>query len=322
MTTCEGLDGLSAPDNEQLPPLPPSEISEKEEDDEEEARAVSDLPFWYPTLCGKPIFDGNPEALGWACDQIGRSCAFIGSGAFLGPALLELARMHLGCDPDDDSPCEGRVYGWIRPSSLLTTYTVVVGICSAAFLPFLGALTDYTRHRRLLGRCFAASFTLLLFPQIFLSESTFLFVAILQIGVAFTGWAETMVAFAYLPELTKSEQVLNSYTKKFTIISFSTMVIYLLGTYAVGKWMGISDQSVYMSRLGTATAFGIAAVFLSFTWGSLLQKRPPARVLAANHSLYTAGFVQVYNTLKRICRELPVLKWFYLSIAMIEAGFK
>jgi hypothetical protein len=100
------------------------------------------------------------------------------------------------------------------------------------------------------------------------------------------------------------------------------MVIYLLGTYAVGKWMGISDQSVYMSRLGTATAFGIAAVFLSFTWGSLLQKRPPARVLAANHSLYTAGFVQVYNTLKRICRELPVLKWFYLSIAMIEAGFK
>ena len=44
--------------------------------------------------------------------------------------------------------------------------------------------------------------------------------------------------------------------------------------------------------------------------------------LPEGHSLWTAGFIQVYRFSINIYRHLPALKWFYLSIALIDAGVK
>jgi hypothetical protein len=160
------------------------------------------LPRWYPYYRGKPVYHGNGEALGWALDAIGRAVPFIGSGAFLGTALLRLAKQAAGCeiDPPPGSnkvpDCDQRVYG-IRPSSLLTTYTMVVGVLSAVLLPFMGAIVDYTPHRRQIGRCLSVMFCILLFPQIFLTSHTWFPIAIIQIFVAFVGWAQTNVTYAY-----------------------------------------------------------------------------------------------------------------------------
>jgi len=285
------------------------------------------LPFWYPKRCrsGQPIYHGNGEALGWALDSIGRSVAFVGSGAFLGTALIRLAKQAAGCETEADEntgmvpDCEGRAYG-IRPSSLLTTYTIVVGIVSATFLPLLGAIVDYSRHRRLVGRCTSVAFTLLLFPQIFLSSKTWFAVAILQMGVAFTGWAQTMVTYAYLPELTDSEERLNQYNKSFNAASFSSMVVYVLITVGIANYAGFGDDDVAVAQLGTAIAFAVCCVLLSAAWGPLLQKRPAARDLPEGQSLWTAGFIQNYHSIVHVYRELPALKWFYLSVASSEAG--
>lgn len=291
------------------------------------AAAAPALPAWYPKRCctGQPIYHGNAEALGWALDSVGRSAAFIGSGAFLGTALIQLAKESLGCETEADEngnvpDCEGRVYGIFRPSSLLTTYTVVVGVISAALLPLIGAMVDYTSHRRLLGRWMSVFFTVLLFPQIFLSDKTWFAVAVLQIGVAFIGWAQTMVTYAYLPELTSSEERLNQYTQSFTVISFGSMVVYLIVTVGIATVAGFSDDDVDVARLGTGISCGLCAVFLYLAWGPLLQRRPPARLLPPGQSLWTAGFVQVYHTIIRIYRELPALKWFYVFIAFVDAG--
>lgn len=291
------------------------------------------LPRWYPVRCcsssgnnGKPVYHGNPEALGWAMDIVGRSAAFIGSGAFLGTALLRLAKESVGCavEPLDDSgsipACDERLFGILRPSSLLTTYTIVVGMVSAALLPLLGAVVDYTPHRRLIGRCFSVTFCVLLLPQIAIGPETWLAVAILQIGVAFVGWAQSMVTYAYLPELTDSAERLSGYTQSYTVLSFSSMVIYIVVTVGVASAAGFADDTVATARLGMAIAFVISCVFLSAAWGSLMQKRPAARTLSDGQSLWTAGFIQVYRTSIHVYHHLPALKWFYLSIALIDAG--
>lgn len=291
------------------------------------AATLPPLPFWYPKRCksGQPIYHGNREALGFALDSMGRSVAFVGSGAFLGTALIRLAKQAAGCATEADAntgvvpDCEGRAYG-IRPSSLLTTYTIVVGIVSAALLPLLGAIVDYTRHRRLVGRCTSVAFTLLLFPQIFLSSKTWFAVAILQMGVAFTGWAQTMVTYAYLPELTDSEERLNMYNRSFNAISYSSMVAYLLVTVGIANYAGFGDDNVAVAQLGTAISFAVCCVLLYAAWGPLLQKRPPSRDLPDGQSLWTAGFIQNCHSIVRIYRDLPALKFFYLYISFTEPG--
>ena len=283
------------------------------------------LPRWYPHLRGgRPIFYGNSEALGWLLDSSGRAVAFIGAGAFLGAALIRLAKQEVGC-PVDPPPgsnqvpdCNERVFGILRPSSLLTTYTIIVGLVSAAFLPFMGAVVDYTPHRRLVGRWFSVGVCALQFPQIFVSQSTWLAVALLQIGVAFVGWAQTMVTHAYLPELSNSPQQMSVFTQCFTVCSFGSMVLYLASIVAVSTAMDLGD--IDTARLGLSVSFCFSVVTLYPAWSQLLQKRPALRVLPEHQSLWTAGFVQVWKSSKYIYRNWSALKWFYVYVALAEGA--
>lgn len=282
------------------------------------------LPWWYPyRRKGQPVYHGNKEALGFALDSAGRSVGFIGAAGFLGTALLKLAKEEAGCETEPVSgvipECEGRVYG-IRPSSLLTTYTIVVGVISATLLPFMGAIVDYTANRRLVARSTSVALSIFMFPQIFVNENTWIAVAFLQIAVAFTGWAQTMVSHAYLPELTDMEERLNEYTKSFTIITYTSMVLYLAGVIAIASALGLGD--IGTAQLGIGVGLVIMIIFLSLAWGHLFQKRPPARALPQGQSLWTSGFVQIYHTSQHINRNLPGLRWFYISVAFIDAGIK
>lgn len=289
-------------------------LSTNEESSEPEEHL---LPRCYPRWRGKPLYNGNQEALGWALDAIGRSVSFIGAGAFLSTAVLQLAKQAAGCDLE--GPCNTRVYG-IRPSSLLTTYTIIVGVLSAAFLPLMGAVVDYTDHRLLVGRVTSFSFSVLLFPQIFLNENTWFAVAILLLLTAFIGWAQTMVTYAYLPELTEDEATLTAYTQSFTVVSFSSMVVYLAVVVGIASAVGFMDDSIATAHLGQSIAFCVSSVLLYIAWGRLLRRRPAARALPPGRSLWTAGFVQVFRTSLDIYRHRPALKWFYLSVALIDAA--
>jgi MFS-type transporter involved in bile tolerance (Atg22 family) len=275
------------------------------------------LPCWYPKWRGKPALDGNGEALAFALDSIGRSVALIGAGAFLSTGLLRLAKEAAGCDVDE--VCEKRVHG-IRPSSLLTTYTIVVGLVSAAVLPLIGAIVDFSSYRRLVGRTTSVFFCLLNFPTIFLNSETWFAVAILQIMVAFLGWAQAVVTYAYLPELTDSESQLTKYTRSFTIVNFGSMVIYLAAIVGISEAAGIGSDSVATARLGQAVLFGISSVSLYLAWGCLFQQRPAARVLPEGRSLWTAGFVQIYHTSIHIYKNFHALKWFFISVSLIDSA--
>jgi MFS-type transporter involved in bile tolerance (Atg22 family) len=177
-------------------------------------------PWWYPKFRGKPLYNSNPEALAWAMDSIGRAIQFVGAGAFFATALLRIAKEAAGCatePPPGETlipECDETIYG-IKPSSLLTTYTMIVGVTSATMLPLMGAVIDYTPYRLRVGQVTSFIFCCLIFPQIFLTEDNFFAMAIIQVIVSVVGWAQTAITYAYLPELTDDELLLNDYTKSF-----------------------------------------------------------------------------------------------------------
>jgi len=282
--------------------------------------ASRDLPLCYPKWRGHPFYQGNPEALGWALDGIARSIQFIGAGAFLSTTLLRLAKQAAGCEteaPEGETlpECNETVYG-IKPSSLLTTYTMVVGVVSSAMLPLIGALIDFTRHRLLVGRSVSFLYTILIFPTVFVNDNNWFAIAIMQVVISIVGWIQTSITYAYLPELTEDELLLGHWTKNFTMLQFISQVLYLATVIGTVSVVGRSDDDLLTSQVAMSIAFIINALLLPLVWGFLFDKRKPLHKLPEKRSLWTMGFVQLWNTSKHIAKTYRSLKWFYVSIAL------
>mmetsp|Transcript_6612 Transcript_6612/g.12212 ORF Transcript_6612/g.12212 Transcript_6612/m.12212 type:complete len:516 (-) Transcript_6612:1901-3448(-) len=284
------------------------------------SRQMPCLPTW-------PLYQGNREALGWALDGAARSIQFIGAGAFLSTSLLRMAKEAAGCETEPPpgetviSECNETIYG-IKPSSLLTTYTMVVGVASSAMLPLMGAVIDYTRHRLLVGRIVSFVFTICILPTIFLNESNWFAIAVLQVVISFVGWAQTAVTYAYLPELTDDELLLGEWTKSFTIWQFISMVLFLAAVIGSVSVAGKDGDDLLTSQIAMSVAFAVNAILLPYVWVFLFEKRQPLHQLPEERSLWTIGFVQLYNTSKHIAKNYRSLKWFYISIAFSDAGIQ
>jgi MFS-type transporter involved in bile tolerance (Atg22 family) len=285
------------------------------------------LPPCYPRFRGRPLYNGNKEALGWALDGIGRALQFVGAGAFVGTALIRIAKEAAGCPtepPEGETvipECNEKVYG-IKPSSFLTTYTMIVGVASACMLPLMGAVIDYTPYRLLVGRILSFLFTVLILPTIFLNEDNFFAVAIVQVVLSFTSWAQTALSYSYLPELTTDERLLNEYTKSFTVLSFGSMVVFLGIVIAPLQLAGYGDDDLMATKVAMSIAFCVNAVLLSCSWGLLFGPRKRMHELPSHKSLWTAGFIQLYHTAKNIATNYRALKWFYISVALSEAALQ
>lgn len=184
----------------------------------------------------------------------------------------------------------------------------------------MGSIVDYTPHRRAIGRWMSVLYCLLIVPQIFISDKTWLAVTGLLVVATFVGWAQTLVTYAYLPELTDCEERLTGYTQSFTILNFGAMVLYLGLIVGVSSIAGFYNDAIMTARFALTVAFVVSCVTLYISWFKLLKKRPPARQLAPDQSIWTAGFVQLYHTSIHIYRNYSALKWFYVSISMIDAA--
>jgi MFS-type transporter involved in bile tolerance (Atg22 family) len=217
--------------------------------------------------------------------------------------------------------CEGRVLG-IKPSSILTTYTMIVGISSSAILPLMGAIIDYTPWRLSCGQITSLLFILTSIPQIFLNEQNFRILAIIQLLNSFIGWTQTELAYTYLPELSENEDVLNDYTKSFTVAFFSSSVIYLVVIIGSVTAAGYGDNDLLISRTGIAVAVVINIVLLPLAWKILFKKREQMHELPNNTSIWTAGFIQLYHTTKGIASNFNALKWFFVAIALSDAAIQ
>jgi MFS-type transporter involved in bile tolerance (Atg22 family) len=306
--------------------LKPSETSNVSTvDDDSKSGEHEALCCLFPHCGGKPVYGGNPEALGFAVDTAGRSITLANGGAFFATAILRLATEAAGCetDPPEGSnvvpECQNRVYG-LRPSSYIVLYTVVIGVVTAALMPLIGSLVDYSEKRLTAGRCTAVTFVTFLFPPIFLSSESWFPVTLLMYMAAFSGWTLTTLTYSYLPDVADSPQQLNVYTKSFTVLTFGAMVAMILTVILASTLLGFGDDAVMVARFSSAITVMITGSLLYCSWFQLFRPRPPLRKMPSGQTIWNAGFIQVYNTSLRIYREMPALKWFYLSILFIEAG--
>lgn len=131
---------------------------------------------------------------------------YVMSWIFLSTSFLYLASEEAGCLDEEDKvadDCDGRVYG-MRPPALVANIAVFSQVLSAFLMPFIGAIVDYTSHRRSLGVGVALLMILIQAAQIGTVSATWFAMAILQ-GIAGCLYQmQVLTAYAYLPEVART----------------------------------------------------------------------------------------------------------------------
>ncbi|KAK1736542.1 autophagy-related protein 22 family protein [Skeletonema marinoi] len=272
-----------------------------------------------PLFLHKPPYGDHLEARGWAFDAIGRSLSFIGNAVFVGTAVVHQAKINAGCLPEDVE-CTGVTQYGIRPSSFLALYNVIVGLASSALLPLLGAIVDHTSSRLFVARISAISYCILLFPMIFISQATWFAVAVLLIITALIGWIHTGMTFAYLPEMSDDKKTLERLNTSFTVIQFTTNVVYIVVVVGIAAGAGWMDDSLATARLAQSISFVITTAFWGIAWLKLMGPRPAMSQLPPGKHLLTIGFRTIYRTSIDIAKHHRALGWFYGALAFSESA--
>ena len=256
------------------------------------------------------------EARGLWIEQLARGVIFM-SYMFLGPAILESAKAAGGCTETDEDDSHCRVYG-IRPSSLLSTIATIGGVVSVIIMPVVGAMIDHTPHRWKVGILSAVILVLGKGLETLISQSTWLWVALIQIitGICFT--IHQLSALPYVSELSKDPSEQTRYNVSISIAFFSGCLILSVGTLIIAAITNAGD--ILTARVSQVITTSISALFFSYAWMYLIPHKPAYSQVPAGTSLLQCGFQKIFHTCNRLRFELKGLKWFYLSIAFNNAG--
>ena len=285
------------------------------------AASFSDLPRWFPRCCGKPILHGKPEALGWMIGMTGQTLGVLGVLTFVAPALLYFAKLEAGCaveapEGETEIPeCHETVHG-MKPSSLITTLVGVVSLLVAMLTPLMGAIIDFTPHRRRIGRILAFSYMLTVVPHIFISESTWFPLAICLLLMAIAGVTLTLCLHSYLPELTDQEEELNDLTKAFVAVPGGAVIVFIILVLAITTGLGLNGDEGATAQIAAILGVVCIGSALFLAWGVLLQDRPAAHTLPEGQSMVTAGFKQIYQTTKKLYNTNVAMLWFFSAVAL------
>lgn len=284
-----------------------------------DSQTTEEAAAHQPLFLHKPPYGDHSEARGWAFDAIGRSLSFIGNAVFVGTAVVHQAKINAGCLPEEIE-CTGITQYGIRPSSFLALYNVIVGLASSAILPLLGAIIDHTPSRLMVARISAITYCILLFPMIFISQSTWFAVAILLLLTALIGWIHSGMSFAYLPEMSDDKKTLERLNTSFTVIQFTTNVIYIVVVVGIAAGAGWMDDSLATARLAQSINFVITTAVWGIAWFKLMGPRPAMSQLPPGRHLLTIGFRTIYRTSVDIAKHHRALGWFYVALAFSESA--
>jgi len=133
---------------------------------------------------------------------IGRG-AVIMSNIYLSTSFVYLAQERAGCIDEENEvieDCDGRAYGF-KPATFVSNIAVITSVLSVFFMPVIGAIVDYTKHRRNVGIAASALIILIQVIQIGTVQKTWLAMTILQAISGFLYQVLVMSIYAYLPDL-------------------------------------------------------------------------------------------------------------------------
>ena len=281
-------------------------------------------PHFLKVLFETPFRTKNPntgghleEATGWGMDAAGRG-PLNQAGSYIGVAIIQLATIDAGCADVGPARCPNRIYGF-RPSSMLTMASVITGVTSALLMPFIGAVVDHTRHRKMVGTLTAILVCAITGFQIAISIDTWFACLIAEMFGGFALIMHFMSVMAYLPDLTDVEHELTHYTSRFNIVMYSVQIVYVL--FLIGMVYGLDLDSVDTAKVASAGAFFFATVLFSYAWTFLFRKRPALSEVTPGDNLFTSGFKQIGRTTRKIFTRYHSLRWFMLALLFSpEAG--
>jgi MFS-type transporter involved in bile tolerance (Atg22 family) len=143
--------------------------------------------------------------------------------------------------------------------------------------------------------------------------------AILQAIAGFLYQVQVVTTYAYLPEIARvvGEKVMTRYTSIFTMTQFSSQATFNIVVICIS--VGASLDTVQTAMISQAASVAWAVVFWTFGW-NLMPHRPAKHELKGK-SIWTAGFIQNWNTAKTIWTKYKLgLKWYLLALVFAEAS--
>jgi len=263
-------------------------------------------------------YHGVPEAQGFSTFGIARG-ALIMSNVVYSTALIVLASKDAGCSEDDDDACDLKVYGF-KPSSLISNIAILSGLLSAFFMPVIGAVVDFTPHRRLTGLLASVLIIVIQTTQIFLFDSTWFIMAVLQAIAALAYQVFILTIYAYLPEISRKvgNEKMTIYSSRFIIVQYAVQLLFLVLVGAVQSVIGLDDVNTARASQG----MNVVWIAIFFYWGwRLMPANPAMHKLPEGHSILTEGFRQNWRTAKNINTHFKGgVRWFLLGTVFSEAS--
>ena len=194
------------------------------------------------------------------------------------------------------------------------------GILAAFLMPLIGAIIDYTPHRKTAGILSAVMIWLIQFAQIWTNSQTWFAMLILQAINGFVYQVQFLATFSYFPEIADvvGQQTMNNFISKFRMIQFGSEVVFIVIITALS--LALKSSDVILSSYSQILSVIWIGICFYFGWKTLPQV-PPKRVLRSDQSVLTAGFIQTLKTVKNIhTNHGGSLRWYFLAVIFSEAG--
>lgn len=157
-------------------------------------------------------------------------------------------------------------------------------------------------------------------------RNNWFFILIIDAFQSFALLVHHTVVFAYLPDLSREEEVTSHYNVHFNIRQYCVQFFYISTVIITTLLRGNSksrklDASVRTAKDAAGIAFGLGLFFIGYAWLFLFRDRPALSKVPEGSNLLSTGFVQVHKTAKKIWRDYRALKWFMISLLFSpEAG--
>lgn len=210
--------------------------------------------------------------------------------------------------------CGKRLPGGLRASSLLTVMLTVGYVATAALLPLVGTLVDYTPHRRRVGLWSAYVLIVIQAAELGISRATWRVMAGLQVLAQVAYLLHLVPHFAYIPELTRDERDLAAIQAHALGAGYACSLGMIVVIVASGA------GAVDAARLGQGLSALALVATLPYAWHVLNKDRPPLHALPARASLVTEGFHQLRRTARTTRERYPQLWCFILGLSCWEAS--
>jgi UMF1 family MFS transporter len=256
----------------------------------------------------QPMVNNKREIFGWAMyDWANSAFSTTVATVFLGPYLANLASRAAVLSQDGTA----RLLGIPIAADSFFPYCISLSVgLQVLFLPILSAIADYSHRRKQMMQLFAtigAITTILLFlttaPLWWLGGLLFI-VANLAFGAAIVFYN------SYLPDIASEDQRdrVSSYGWAMGYLGDGLLLILNLAFYLLRDKLGVPTDLAVRINLASAGVWWLTFSF--FTWVRL-RPRHAVKVLPKGQTYISAGFKQLWHTLKEMKNFPETLKFLF-----------